>query len=644
MRLFCVIGALGLSAVRALAAASLLAVATSAGSAPGAADEPPPRRHALTTAGAIKHGPDYTHFDWTDPAAPKGGTLRLAGIGKFDSLNRYTYRGVSAPLLSLTGDTLMEANADEPSTSYGLIAEWVSFPADISSATFGLRKEARFHDGRPITPEDVIFSLDAQKKASPSMAIFLRDVTGAEKTGEREVTFRFARAGSRDLPFSVGFLSILPRHYWTATGANGQPRDLMHTTLEPPLGSGPYRIGTVDAGRSITFTRVKDYWAADLPVRRGQFNFDEIRVTMYRDDVPEFEAVKAGDVDVHPETSSKRWATQYDIPLVRDGRLIKLVHRSEAVAQMQGFILNTRRPRFSDPRVRRAFALAYDFESANTSLFYGLYTRTNSYFDNSELAPRGLPEGRELELLEKWRDQVPPEVFGQAYRSPVNATPAQLRDNLREALRLLGEAGWKVANGTLRHVKTGEAMTAEYLNYDTSFDRIVLPYKANLAKLGIRLDLRIVDATQYEERLKGYDFDMITDVYAQTHAPGNELRENFGSVAADRPASRNRIGIKNPAVDALIENVIYAPDRAEVVASVRALDRVLMWSHTIVPQWFNPDNWIVHSSRLGRPARMPSQEPGWLSAWWIKPGAKAVDIPPVTPATDTKPAGGAKVP
>ncbi len=587
------------------------------------AAEPAPRLHALTTIGPVKHGPDFRHFDWVDPAAPKGGTLRLAGIGKFDSLNRYTYRGVAAPYLGLLADTLFEPNPDEPATSYGLIAEWVSVPPDHSSATFGLRKEARFHDGQPVTPEDVIFSLAELKRASPSLAIFYRDVTNAEKTGEREVTFRFARSGSRDLPFSVGYLPILPRHYWTATGANGEPRDLERPSLETPLGNGPYRVKSVDPGRAITYERVRDYWAQDLPVRRGQYNFDEIRVVMYRDDLPEFEAVKAGDIDVHVETSSKRWATQYDIPPVREGRLVKLVHKSGAVGAMQGFVLNTRQAKFADPRVRRAFALAYDFETANSSLFYGLYTRSQSYFNNSELAARGTPEGRELELLETWRASVPADVFGPAYRSPVNGTPAQLRDNLREALRLLGEAGWKLSGGMLRHQTTGEAMTAEFLSYDSSFDRIVLPYQANLAKLGIRLDIRNVDATQYEERLKRYDFEMITDVYAQSHAPGNELRENFGSVAADRPASRNRIGIKNPAVDALIEEVIYAPDRARVIAAARALDRVLMWSHLIVPQWYNADNWIVHANRLGRPAQMPSQEPGWLAAWWIKPQAEA---------------------
>jgi microcin C transport system substrate-binding protein len=607
--------------VRVLAASAMAATLAPLGGTAGLAAEAPVHHHAITTIGPIKHGPDYTHFDWVNPAAPKGGTLRLAGIGTFDSLNRYTYRGIYAPYLALLNDSLMEPNPDEPATSYGLVAEWVSTPPDVSSATFGLRAEAKFHDGTPITPEDVIFSLIEQKKASPSTAILYRDVTSAEKTGEREVTFRFARKGSRDLPLLVSSLAILPRHYWTATGANGEPRDLLRTTLEPPLGSGPYRIKSVDNGRSITYERVRDYWARELAVRRGQYNFDEIRVTMYRDDVPEFEAVKAGDIDIHPENSSKRWATQYDIPAVREKRLIKLNHKSAAVAQMQGFVLNTRQAKFADPRVRHAFALAYDFESANTSLFYGLYSRVNSYFDNSELAPRGLPMAHELELLEKWRAEVPAEVFGQPYRSPVNATPAQQRDNLREALRLLGEAGWKVKNGVLRHEKTGEAMTVEYLNYDTSFDRIVLPYQRTLAKIGIRLDIRVVDATQYEERLKTYEFEMISDVYAQTHAPGNELRENFGSAAADRPASRNRIGIKNPAVDALIEEVNYAADRAQVVAAVRALDRVLMWSHTIVPQWYNADNWIVHSSRLGRPERMPSQEPAWLVSWWVKPQA-----------------------
>ncbi len=611
---------------RCIASARAVIVAVAlAGTLTSAADaaEAPSRLHALTTIGPVKHGPGYQHFAWVDPTAPKGGTLKLAGIGSFDSLNSYTYRGISAPSLGLLTDTLFESNPDEPATSYAMIAEWASFPPDISSVTFGLNPLARFHDGRLITPEDVIFSLDALKQALPTFAILYRDVASGEKTGEREVTFKFTRNGSRDLPLLVGFLPVLPKHYWTATGAHGEPRRLENPTLEPPLGNGPYRIKSVDAGRAITYERVRDYWARDLPVRRGQYNFDEIRVAMYRDDVPEFEAVKSGEVDVHVETSSKRWATQYDIPPVREGRLIKLVHKSGAVGAMQGFVLNTRRPKYADPRVRQAFALAYDFETANTSLFYGLYTRSQSYFNNSELAARGTPEGRELELLEKWRASVPAEVFGPAYRSPVNDTPAHLRDNLREALRLLGEAGWKLTGGTLRHSSTGEAMTVEFLNNDTSFDRIVLPYKANLAKIGIRLDIRIVDATQYIERLKRYDFEMITDLYAQSHAPGNELRENFGSVAADRPASRNRIGMKSPAVDALIEEIIYAPDRAHLVAAARALDRVLMWSHTIVPQWYNPDNWIVHTSRMGRPAIMPSQEPGWLASWWIKPQAEA---------------------
>lgn len=583
---------------------------------PAVAQQPDARRHAISKIGEPWHGPDFQHFRWVNPKAPKGGFVRIAGIGKFDSFNGFTYRGSVAPSIALLHDSLFASSSDEPATAYGLIAEWVSFPADYSSATFGLRAGARFHDGRPITPADVVFSLDELKKASPAIAIYYRDVVRAEVTGEREVTFRFARAGSRDLPYAVSLLSVVPRHYWTAIGANGEPRDLSKTTLEPPVGSGPYRIRSFEAGRRVDYERVRDYWAKDLAVNRGQYNFDEIRVVMFRDDVPEFEAFKAGEIDIHPETSSRKWATLYTFPAVRDGRVIKLAHESSAVAQMQGFVLNMRRPKFMDPRVRRAFALAYDFESANSSLFYGLYKRINGFFDNSDMAPRGRPEGRELALLERHRANVPAEAFGEPYRSPVHGGAARTRENLREALRLLAAAGWRISGGVLRHGVTGEAMEVEYLGYDRGFDRIVLPYQANLEKVGIKLSIRVVDASQYEERLKRYDFEMITDVLAQSHAPGSEVREMFGSAAADRPASRNRAGIKSPVVDALVEDVIYARDRADQVAAARALDRVLMWNHVIIPQWYNSQNWIGHWSHVRRPDPMPSLEPAWLVTWW----------------------------
>lgn len=579
------------------------------------------RRVAIAKLGDPKEGPDFTHFDWVNPDAPKGGRLRLSSIGNFDNLNPATIKGLSAPGLVFTLDGLFSASPDEPATAYALIAEWVAYPEDFSFAVFGLNPNARFQDGHPITPHDVIFSFEEQKKASPSIALYYRDVVGAEQTGDREITFRFKRAGNRDLPYFVSLLGILPRHYWTGKTASGETRDLSNTTLEPPLGSGPYRIKTVDRGRAIVYERVKDYWAKDMPVNRGSYNFDEISFTVYRDDVPEFEALKVGDVDIREENNSRKWATGYDFPAVRDGRIKRLELQTKTVAQLQAFVLNTRRPRFADPRVRRAFALAYDFDSANTSLFYGLYRRLNSIFDNSELAQTGTPTGLELEILEGLRDKVPPEVFGPAYKSPVNATETDLRRNLREAGRLLNEAGWKVDNAQLKNAATGQRMTVEFLSPDTSFDRIVLPYQQNLAKLGIALSIRVVEPTQYEQRLKTFDFDMITDTFIQSHSPGNELRELLGTEAADREASRNRAGIRNPAVDAIIERIIYARSREELIAACRALDRVVLWSNYFILQWYNPISWYAYWNKFGRPAKYPSQDPSVTTTWWFDEAA-----------------------
>ena len=598
-------------------------LSASAGIGTGMAETAPARRHAISRLGDARFPADFKHFDWVDPAAPKGGIVRLAATGSFDNLNPNTIKGSLAPAVGLIDASLFAPSLDEPATAYGLIAEWVSYPEDYASATFGLRAAARFGDGAPITPEDVIFSFEEQKRASPSIAIYYRDVTAVEKTGPREVTFRFAKAGNRDLPYIVSLLGIVPKHYWSARSASGEPRDLANTTLEPPVGAGPYRIKFVDRGRAITYERVADWWGRDLPVNLGQYNFDEIRYTMYRDDVPQFEALKAGDVDLTEENSSKRWATGYDIPAVRNGRLKKVVLEKKTVADLQGFVLNTRRAKFSDLRVRRAFALAYDFESANASLFYGLYRRINSIFDNSELAHQGLPSGRELAILEMHRDKLPPEVFTTPYKSPVNANVDDIRRNLREASRLLTDAGWTLAKGKLRNVTTGEAMTAEFLNYDTQFDRIVLPYKQNLEKLGIRIDIRIVDASNYENRVKAFDFDMITDAYLMSHAPGNELRELWGSASAGKEASRNRAGVRNPAIDAIIEDTIYARDRPELIAAARALDRAMLWNHYIIPQWFNPTAWIAYWDKFGRPARHPSQDPGVLTTWWYDSAAAA---------------------
>ncbi len=587
------------------------------------AQQPLPRRHVIAKLGSAQYPPDFKHFAWVNPDAPKGGLIRLSSTGSFDNLNGSTIKGTAAPGLGLIDATLFTPSSDEPATAYALVAEWVQYPDDFASATFGLRAGARFSDGRPITPEDVVFSFDEQKRASPSIAIYYRDVTTAAKTGERQVTFTFAKSGNRDLPFIVGLLGIIPKHYWTAKGSNREPRDLSLSTLEPPIAAGPYRIKSVDPGRSISFERIKDWWGKDLPVNVGQWNFDEIRYTMYRDDVPQFEALKSGDIDLHEENSSKKWATGYDIPAVRDGRLRKTVLEKRTVADLQGFIFNLRRTRFADLRVRRAFSLAYNFESANASLFYGLYSRINSAFENSELAQQGIAAGRELAILEKLRDKIPPDVFGPAYKAPVSTSADGERRNLREAARLLMEAGWTLDKGHLRHAKTGEVMTVEFLSYDTQFDRIVLPYKQNLEKLGIRLDIRIVDPTLYETRLKTYDFDMITDAYVMSHAPGNELRELWGSAAAAQQASRNRAGIRNEAVDAIIEDVIYAGNRPDLIAATRALDRVLLWNSYIIPQWYNPTSWIAHWDKFGRPAHPPTQDPAVLATWWTDATAAA---------------------
>ncbi len=581
------------------------------------------RLHAISRVGPPKLASDFKHFDWVNPKAPKGGRVNISGIGSFDSLNSFTFKGVQAPALSLLDATLFAPSLDEPATAYAFIAEWAEIAADRGSITFRLRPEARFSDGRSVTPADVVFSFEEQVKASPSVAIYYRDVARAEVTGEREVSFRFTNAGNRDLPYALSLLSIVPRHYWTGRSSNGSERSLSETTLEPPVGSGPYRIKTFDAGRSITYEHVPDWWARDLPVALGLYNFGEVHVTMFRDDLPEFEALKSGDIDLNEESSSKKWATGYDIPAVKAGHLKRIELERKTVAGLQGFVFNTRKPRFADPRVRRAFALAFDFETANKSLFYGLYRRLNSVFDNSELAHSGLPEGRELALLETVRHKIPPEVFTAEYKSPVNATGDDQRKNLREAAQLLAEAGWKVEGGVLRDAKGGEIMSLEFLNFDTQFDRIVLPYKQALEKLGARVSLRVVDPTQYENRLKKFDFDVITDSYAMSHAPGNELRELWGSASADKEASRNRIGIKNPAIDMLIDAVIAAKSRDEQIVAARALDRVILWNHYLVLQWFNPAAWIVHWSKFGRPAKHPSQDPGVLVTWWYDAQAAA---------------------
>lgn len=603
------------------------------------------RHHALSLIGEPKYPAGFTHFDWVNPDAPKGGTLRGFAEGSFDSLNPFTVKGDPAGGIGLVYDSLMASSPDEPSSEYGLVAEWVSYPPDYSSVTFGINPKARFHDGSPITPEDIIFSFDAQKKAHPRMAFYYKDVVKAEKTGDNEVTFTFDVKGNRELPQIVGQLSVLSKKYWEGTGADGQPRDIMKSSLEIPVGSGAYRVKSFDAGRSITYERVKDYWAKDEPVAKGQYNFDEFKLTYFLDRTPAFEEFKSGKLDYWVESTASQWATGYNFPAIQKGLVKKEAIPVKRVAPMQAFVFNQRRKQFQDPRVRRAFALAFNFEEANKKLFYDLYVRVGSYFDNSELASKGLPQGRELEILNEVKDEVPPEVFTTEWKNPVNKTPEDFRNNMREASRLLAEAGWTIQEvaveedgscGTfcsimrsvglssppkanvLRNDK-GERLDAEFLLESPEFQRIVLPYVQDLQKLGINASIRMVDSAQYKRREDAHDYDIITDNFAQSESPGNEQRDFWGSAAADRNGSRNTGGIKNPAVDKLIDKVVFAKDREELLAATHALDRVLLWNFYVVPQWHYPYERVAYWDVFGRPATLPSQTSALSQVWWFDP-------------------------
>ena len=591
------------------------------------AEEGPIRHHALSLIGEPKYPADFKHFDYVNPDAPKGGLARLADIGSFDSLNPILYKGEAAAGLGLVYESLMQDSLEESSTSYGLIAEWASYPPDYSSVTFKLRNEARWHDGKPITPDDVIYSLEIAKAANPRMALYYKNVARAEATGPNEVTFTFDVKGNRELPMIMGQLTVLPKHYWTGKDASGRERDPLKTTLEPPLGSGPYRIKHLSAGRTISYERVPDYWGKDLPVNRGQWNFDEIRFEYYRDETVAFESFKAGNLDYWTESSAKNWATAYDFAAVKNGWVVRQEVPIERSQPMQSFVLNLRRPQFQDRRVRQAFNLAFDFEWANKNLFYGQYARVGSYFEGSELAaPKELPQGLELKILNEVKDEVPAEVFTTVHTNPVNNSPDDLRANLRKAVMLLKEAGYEVKDGALVNAKTGEPLKVEFLLVSPLFERIVQPYIRNLERLGIKATLRMVDSAQYARRLDSFDYDIVVGNFAQSESPGNEQRDFWGSEAADREGSRNLIGIKDKAIDKLVDRVIFAKDREELVAATRALDRVLLWNDFVVPQWYSPNVRIAYWNRFGQPKTLPALTPGFIQVWWYDK-EKAAKLP-----------------
>ena len=566
--------------------------------------------HAIAMHGEPKYGPDFRHFDYVNPQAPRGGEVRLGAQGTFDSFHGFIPKGNPTSTGSI--ETLMTSSTDEAFTEYGLIAETIEYPRDRSWVIFNLRPEARWHDGEPITAEDVKWSFETLTSiGSPQYRFYYRSVEVPEVLGPRRVKFTFNEQGNRELPLIIGQLPILPKHYWAT-------RDFEKTTLDPPLGSGPYRIAAFEAGRYVVQERVEDYWGKDLPVNIGLNNFDRIRRDYYRDATAIRLALKSGNIDYRQENQAKAWALDFDVPAVEKGWLKKELIPNRLPTGMQGFVMNTRRPIFSDVKVREALGYAFDFEWTNKNLFFSQYTRTESYFSNSELASRGLPEGEELEVLEPFRDRVPQRVFNTPFKAPVTDGSGWTRENLHRAFELLDEAGWVVRDLKLVNKDSGVPMRFEILLVSPAFERIVLPFVRNLKRLGIDVSVRLVDQTQYINRLRSFDFDMVVFTWGQADSPGNEQRGFWSTAAANNASSRNFAGIQDPVVDELIEQVIVAPSRESLVARTRALDRVLLAGFYVIPNWHIRADRVLFWDKFARPA-VPVKVGAMLGRWWFDP-------------------------
>jgi microcin C transport system substrate-binding protein len=559
-------------------------------------------RHGASPFGDLKYPAGFARFDYVNAKAPKGGSARQIALGTFDNFNP-VIGGVKGTLVQgadLINETLLAPALDEVSAGYGLLAEALSYPNDFSSVSYRLRAEAKWQDGTPVTPDDVIFSFNALKKSNPQAMANYHQVVKAEKTGEREIKFTFDGPGNRTLPQVIGQLTVFPKAWWEGADKDGKARDIGSTTLEPPLGSGPYRIKEFQPGRSIVYERVPDYWGGALNVNIGRDNFDELRFEYFRDATIAIEAFKAGAVDWRTENSAKNWATAYDFPAVADKHVLLEEFPINNVAMMQAFAFNIRRAKFQDPRLRLAFNHAFDFEEMNKQIFFGQYKRIGSYFEGTDLAATGLPSSAELELLEPYRDKIPAEVFKKAYTNPVSENPAAVRNNLREALHLLKEAGYEIRDQQLTNSKTGEPFTVELLE-----------------RLGMDVTVRTVDEAQYVNRLRTWDFDVLIYAWGDTLLPGNELRDYWSTAAADQPGSDNVIGIKNPAVDAMVERIISAKNRGDLVTAARALDRILLWNHYVVPQWSYNKLRTARWDRFSHPELLPKYGSGaFPTVWW----------------------------
>jgi microcin C transport system substrate-binding protein len=589
---------------------AIVVIALFLGAGAALSDEAPKPMPAVAMHGEPKYSPDFKHVDYVNPDAPKGGEMHLAAFGTFDNLNPFVLKGVAAPGIGMTFQTLTSATGDEAFTRYGLIAETMEIPEDRSWVVFNLRKEAKWNDGKPITAEDVVWTFDAlMAKGHPRYKSYYTFVKKAEAESPARVKFTFSMAGNRELPLIMGELPVLPKHYW-----DGKKFD--SSTLEVPLGSGPYRVKSVEQGRRVTYERVKDWWAKDLPITKGMYNFDTIVIDVYRDETVLLQALFSGNYDLRQENIAKAWAVEYDQKPVKEGLIKKEEIKHSLPAGMQSFAYNIRRPLFQDPKVREALGYAFDFEWSNKQFAYGSYKRTHSYFDNSELASSGLPSGRELEILEQYRGKIPDAVFTAEFKVPeTDGSGAGVRENLGKAKQLLNAAGWRLGPSGLLE-KDGQPFQFEFLTGSEAFERWILPFIANLKKLGIAAKLRNVDTAQYQHRLEDFDFDMTIGSFGQSLSPGNEQLNYWGSSKADEKGSHNLIGIKDPVVDDLITKIVSAKDREELVAICRALDRVLLWGYYVIPNWYL-DKWrVAYWDKFGRPEIVAKYDLGEVETWW----------------------------
>jgi len=576
---------------------------------PAAAQAGVTRSHAISMLGTPALPQDFPYFPYVNPSAPKGGQLTLSALGSFDNFNRFIVRGTAASDIGRVYDTLLVRSADEPATAYGHLAQTIEIPDDRMWVAFELRPEARFNDGTPVTAEDVAWTFETLRtQARPYYRQYYADVKDVTVEGPRRVVFHFKSNQNRELPLILGEMPVMPKHWW-------EGRDFSRPLTDPPLGSGPYRVDNFEFGRNVTYKRVDDWWAKDMPTGKGLYNFDTIRVEYFRDATVALEAFKAGQIDFRLENISKQWATAYDFP-AREQGLVKL----EAIPHrlptgMQGFAMNTRRPIFKDRRVREALAWAFDFEWANKNIFYGAYKRDLSYFSNSELASSGIPSGAELALLEPYRDQLPPELFTQPFKLPVTDGSGNNREELHHALTLFKEAGYEVKDRKLVG-PDGQPFSFEILLSDPSFERVALPYAQTLAKIGIDAGVRTVDPSQYQHRLDAYDFDMVIETFAQGESPGNEQTAYWTCAAAQQEGGENIIGICNQAVDALVTKVVNASDRDQLITAVHALDRVLLWGWYMVPNWHLDNFRVAYWNKFARPQK-PIRAGFLLDNWWV---------------------------